>query len=343
MRIRCGNPCGITQTNTAACESLPSQISNFTLQFFGTVVKTEVDGVVDWSLPCGLDVGLPNNPRADGEGLACYFLRLFNDGIIGLTGPQGAAGANGANGLNAYTVTLQSFTQPSTGSPNTQVLTSYNPAILDGMNVFIEDSGWYEVTTNDVTGTLFVTLKQAVPGASAGNVIPVGRLVVPAGFQGNSIVGPTGPQGPAGPQGATGSTPSATNGFYFTNDGGATNYPVTAAYAAVGFTTSSPAVILPSAGTYLLTVTVAFKGLGAIVAADTFEAKLFNGTTAADVSGSEKITNTITVDQLSNLSINVIVTTATANNTISLYARASGGSIFEVTANKTTLSYVRLA
>src|SRR5258706_4602955 len=96
----CGSPCAITAANTAACETLPSQIENFTLQFFGTVFKTEVDGIVTWSLPCSLDVGLPNNPRGVDEGLACYFLRLFNDGIVGLTGPQGAAGTAGTNGTN---------------------------------------------------------------------------------------------------------------------------------------------------------------------------------------------------------------------------------------------------
>jgi hypothetical protein len=68
---------------------LPSQIQNFTQQFFGDVVKTEVDGQVIWSLPCDLDIGLPNNQRGAGEGLACYFLRLSEEGIIGLTGPQG--------------------------------------------------------------------------------------------------------------------------------------------------------------------------------------------------------------------------------------------------------------
>lgn len=139
------NPCRTHQHNTAACESLPSQISNFTAQFFGEVVKTEIDGAVAWSLPCGLETGLPNNPRGSGEGLACYFLRLFEEGIIGLTGPAGIQGTPGCNGFNAYTVTLLSFQQPTLAFPGVQVLTAFNPGILEGSYVFIATSGLYLV------------------------------------------------------------------------------------------------------------------------------------------------------------------------------------------------------
>ena len=82
--LQCDNPCAIVEHNTVQCESLPSRVENFTKNFFGDVVRTEVNGQVVWSLPCGLDVGLPANPRGLDEGLACYFLRLFNDGIVGL-------------------------------------------------------------------------------------------------------------------------------------------------------------------------------------------------------------------------------------------------------------------
>lgn len=88
----CDNPCAITQENTAACESLPSQLENFITQFFGEVIKTEVNGIVTWSLPCELNTGLPNNPRAAGEGLGCYLLRLIQNGVDGRTGPPGKSG-----------------------------------------------------------------------------------------------------------------------------------------------------------------------------------------------------------------------------------------------------------
>src|ERR1051326_215997 len=77
----CNNPCQVSGSNTPACESLPSALQNFIDNFFGEIIKTEVDGAVTWALPCNLGTGLPGNPRITGEGLACYFLRLFSDGI----------------------------------------------------------------------------------------------------------------------------------------------------------------------------------------------------------------------------------------------------------------------
>ena len=203
------NPCRTSQQNTAECESLPSQISNFTAQFFGEIVKTEIDGVVSWSLPCGLDVGLPNNPRGFGEGLACYFLRLFDEGIIGLTGPQGEKGLPGCNGFNAYAVTLQAFVQPAQGE-GVQVLTGFNPSMLSGSYVFIGTSGLYLINNADASGLLSLTLV-VQPVSPIGSVIAAGKLVVPSGPPGGpigpqGIQGETGPQGPVGPPGPQGET-----------------------------------------------------------------------------------------------------------------------------------------
>lgn len=97
----CHNPCGPLPKNTAQHELLYSQIENFTLNFFGDVVKTEIDGNTSWSLPCRLDIGLPSNPRGPTEPLGCYFLRLFN-GVTGLQGEDGAPGFNGHDGRVAY-------------------------------------------------------------------------------------------------------------------------------------------------------------------------------------------------------------------------------------------------
>lgn len=363
--------CKTSLTNTVACESLPSQIQNFTVQFFGTIVKTEVDGVVTWALPCGLDTGLPNNPRADGEGLACYFLRLFEDGIVGLTGPPGTTGTSGADGKNAYTVTLSSFTQPTTDDPNRQILTAYNPAILAGMTVFIESSGWYEVTLNDTSGALFVTLSKALDNAPS--VINAGKLVVPSGLDGETgLTGPQGNIGAPGPQGATGPTGatgppgatgpigpagnSATNftttfGSYFTSLG--TDYSLTTAYAEVDFTVSKAVIILPIVGTYLIGVVVGIQSDRGAVAGDQPDAifiKLTNTTVGSDLPGSEKQihfddlgANTQSIDHL-GLSINVIYTTTTANNRIVLMSNHSNfNRTADITNEETTLSFVRLA
>jgi len=177
--IQCDNPCGVTPANTARCESLPSQIENFTLQFFGTVIKTEIDGQVRWSLPCQLDVGLPGNPRAVDEGLACYFLRLFRDGIGGLKGDPGAPGAAGTSGNNAYAVTCQGFAQPTLSNPLVQIVIFANPAIVTGLYVFVQHSGYYLVTDVQPGGVLFATLVSPITSPAA--YISAGALVVPAG------------------------------------------------------------------------------------------------------------------------------------------------------------------
>jgi hypothetical protein len=177
--MQCSNPCGVTPGNTAACESLPSQIANFTAQFFGTVVKTEINGQVQWSLPCQLDVGLEGNPRAVDEGLACYFLRLFRDGIGGLKGDKGDDGTPGTSGNNAYTVVRQGFNQPTLANPLVQIVVSANPVIVAGLYIFVQNSGYYLVTDVQPGGVVFATL--VAVASNAQGFIVIGSLVVPTG------------------------------------------------------------------------------------------------------------------------------------------------------------------
>lgn len=336
---RCSeNPCAVQQENTPTCESLPSQVENFSKQFFGTVVKSEINGVVTWALPCNLDVGLPNNPRQLGEGLACYFLRLFGEGIVGLTGPQGNPGANGDNGRNAYTVTLQSFVQPTLGAPIIELLTQFNPAILAGLNVFIDTSGWYVVNNNDSSGALSLTLTQALPGASG--TITAGKLVVPAGVPGQSVVGPTGPQGTQGPQGNPGNTFSSVNDFYFAPIG--TDYNLQIVYAAVNFVNSSPQVLLPDAGTYLITAVVDVVGLAGVAASDIASFKLFDTSILGDIPGSEHMVSNLIDTQRSQVMINVIYETIQTNSSVALFGKATTADRIAAVALHTTLSFVRL-
>lgn len=73
----CGcNPCGEI-TCDPANEPLASALNNFIVAFFGSLTKTCVNNQVVWVLPCDLDSGFPGYPRVAGEGLACYFLRVF--------------------------------------------------------------------------------------------------------------------------------------------------------------------------------------------------------------------------------------------------------------------------
>lgn len=340
---RCGNPCGVSEQNSAACESLPSQIQNFTDQFFGTVVKTEVDGVVSWSLPCNLDVGLPANPRGVSEGLACYFLRLFLNGIVGLKGDTGATGADGTNGKNAYTVTLLSFTQPSMGSPLVQVTTQFNPAVVDGSYIFIATSGWYVVNGTDGNGVLFLQLVSPLSGAPA--TIAAGKLVVPAGIPGNSIMGPQGPVGPQGATGPAGSSFTTVHGT-FKDSGSGQDFSVPATYTLVAFPLGDTAeFLLPDTGTYLVNAMIPYTGIGAVSAsgANTVLFKLKNVSTTADVPASEFIVNFIHLDETRWAHITTLVTTSAANQTVGLYASAYSAGVVKIESGHTFMNYVRVS
>jgi len=73
----CGcNPCGEI-TCDPANEPLASALNNFIVAFFGSLTKVCVNNQVVWVLPCDLDSGIAGYPRIAGEGLACYFLRVF--------------------------------------------------------------------------------------------------------------------------------------------------------------------------------------------------------------------------------------------------------------------------
>lgn len=338
-QVSCTNPCAVTVTNTPACEALPSQISNFTDQFFGAVTKTEVDGQVRWVLPCNLETGLENNPRADAEGLACYFLRLFEEGITGATGPQGPAGGDGSDGRNAYTVTLQSFTQPTLGAPNIVLRTSYNPAVLTSLYIFVQGSGWYLVTNTDFSGNVWATLQRPLSGVSG--TIGAGRLVVPSGFPGESVVGPQGVQGVAGPQGTPGESFTAENSQV--NFAGGTDYALPVAYAAVNFVAGNPQVLLPTQGTYKITCTVAITAQAGVVAADVVSVKLYNVSNAVDVPASEQSINQLVDTQREQLVIDVLYTTDGNSKTVALYGNCTTAGAANLIAARTVINYVRLA
>lgn len=334
------DPCRNTSlTNTAACESLPSQISNFTAQFFGVVVKSEVNGEVVWTLPCSLDVGLPNNARGADEGLACYFLRLFEEGIVGLTGPQGDPGTAGTAGRNAYTVTLQAFAQPTSGEPNIQVLTAYNPAIMVGSYIFIQTSGWYQVTAVDPSGAVFATLFQALPGAPA--TIDAGKLVVLSGVPGASVTGDTGPAGPVGPAGTNATSFSVDNGEYFAPVGVDDNLGIS--YAAIDFTNSSPVVTLPNTGTYRVTVTADLVGLPTVLTSDRAFLKLYNTTLGADINGAEHAVSNFVDTARSSITIITRVITTAPNQMVALYGKADTADKIAVVALNTNMTFERLA
>jgi hypothetical protein len=333
--LQCNNPCGVGPRNSARCESLPSQIENFTLQFFGEVVKTEINGKVSWSLPCSLDVGLPNNPRGINEGLACYFLRLFHDGIVGLTGEDGEQGPAGANGNNAYSVTLAPFTQPTLASPLVHVTTAYNPALIANLYIFIQDSGWYQITATNGAGVLFLSLVQAVTGASGS--IPAGKLVVPSGVP---IVGKTGPQGPQGIQGPQGpSATESTNIFGQFNGLGGTDFPLPVSYAQVDFTLMPAQILIPTAGTYTIDYTVGITAQPGVATSSVAAFKLRNTSISLDVAGSFVAVSGFVNGEVGQAAISVIVTTSAPNQTIGIFGQFSVNAKANVTAALTTMTF----
>lgn len=350
--MQCGNPCGVGPKNTPQCESLPSQIQNFTDQFFGTVVKTEVNGQVVWSLPCQLDVGLPNNPRAEGEGLACYFLRLFRDGIGGLTGPKGDAGTPGTNGANTYTVTRQAFTQPTIENPLLQIVVVPNPSIIPGIGIFIQGSGSYLVTDTDPGGAVFVTLVS--PIESPLPVIPPGSLVVPVGVP-RAGIGPTGPPGatgPVGPQGLPGIPGSSTtneNGTYsaIRSDGSLpgvfTDYTFTGSWSIVDFGYEKPGFSPLGAATYLVTAVVPIYGEGTVTTADQIQVQLVTSDGLIYFQSTQFMSG-ISPGQTMLIPLTcVVTTTGSAGQKVQLRGYVNNAGAVSVLWVGTKISWVRIA
>jgi hypothetical protein len=355
--LRCDNPCHTAEHNTVVCESLPSRLENFTKNFFGDVVRTEINGEIVWSLPCGLDVGLPGNPRGVDEGLACYFLRLFNDGIIGLQGPQGFPGTPGCAGHNAYTVTLANFTTPNPGD-TVQVQTQYNPAILVGSYIFINGAGWYTITDAPPTG--LITMRLIVSLVGIGSTVSAGKLVVPSGAPGLSIPGPKGiqgiqgppgPQGQQGIQGIQGLTGPAGNST-LSNNGFVTGFgnadaSVTSAsptFAVVAFGAQNFEFVAPVAGVYFITVSFDLAGV-AVGAGDFVSFQLYDNHVGVVLPGSNVQVSSTSLATGGELPItfSALYTTNDFNVTISVRATTNSAGSFKAVADRSGLCWMQIA
>lgn len=262
MSSDCCNPCATPSTDCG--ESIPSQIANFTEAFFGTLTK-EVDeaGNVTWILPCGLDEGIGDNPRVSGEGLACYFMRLFEDGLVNIQGEKGDAGVDGQDGQSAFTTTTADFTEglPAPGNPVASIATVPCQAMLVGTNVFIPGSGWYQITASDTGTGLMSLIKLQNSGATrtVPLVITAGAFVIPTG-----MTGLTGATGATGAKGDTGATGAAGTSWTTANSGATSRLSANAATVANAWATVtfSPATPLSRtftlAGLYYVSILVQF-------------------------------------------------------------------------------------
>jgi hypothetical protein len=337
----CNNPCSVTETNTAACESLPSTIENFIAHFFGSVIKTETGGVVTWSLPCDLAVGLTNNPRLPDEGLACYFLRLFDEGITGLVGPKGDTGSAGADGNNAYSVTTTGFNQPTVGSPTFSVKMSANPAIMVGSTVFIQGSGWHSVTAIGGDWTVFLTLLEGLSGVTG--ALAAGKVVTVSGPRGlTGATGGQGIQGVPGPAGDAGDEYTPTHGII---RGVGANHVMTLAASLVQFGGTEVEITLPQPGNYLVEyiVGVIMDSTAATLPPERLTFTVWNATTAAFVPGISEIVRCFEPDEEGQVKMRSIVTTSNPNETLQLYGQISVAGKADVIAARSSVSYVRLS
>ncbi len=345
-------PCTECDESTAAVETLPSTLENFIRHFFGSVTKTEVNGEVTWTLPCNLDVGLTNNPRADGEGLACYFLRLFEEGLVGLTGPTGPTGESGFDGNNAYTLTTSQLTTPTLAEPHVQFNVIPSPVLSTGQTIFIAGCGWLQITNIFQDETVFATLLELID--SPVETISVGAIVLPTGPRGLTITGPqgatgaTGPQGPTGatgatgavgPTGATGAAGAAATSANSQIVGGTTDYTFTTSYAKVDFGTTDLEVTL-AAGTYLIIGKLEIVSTAA-AAPDVFGLKLYDVTNGADIAGSEQ-NYTIPASRRVPCNIEAIATLA-ASTTVNVYGINATAARGTVAYQYSKLIYIKLA
>lgn len=210
--INC-RPCSPCTTPSAEAEPLQSALDNFILAAFGEIDKALVNGKVEWTLPCNLEIGLQNNPRLPEEGLFCYLIRLIGGGIVGLTGPAGPTGAPGVNGQNGYAKTLANVAQPTMACPDIVVTVDQPGLFPTGVvaSAYIVNSGYYTVVSK--LGNQ-IALRLVIPVSPAPTVIPANSIIVLSGPRGaNGATGPAGAPGAAGPAGVAGPTgPAGTNG-----------------------------------------------------------------------------------------------------------------------------------
>lgn len=122
-------------------------------------------------------------------------------------------------------------------------------------------------------------------------------------------------------------------------DGTGTDYALTAAYAAVIFGTTSPAIVLPTAGTYLILANVSFKD--ALVLND-LHAKIRDVTHGADV-GAEKIVTVAGASgaRRTNLVLNELLT-VTEPTSVRLFAYNATSVSGSAESTTTNIQYVKL-
>lgn len=183
-------PCCPSTAPNAADEALDSQVANLIGKLFGFATKSiGQNGEVTWTLPCNLDGQIAGFPRLPGEGLLCYFLRFYADGITGAQGIPGIQGPVGPHGLSAYSTITAPFPQPTVEAPLFSFGVEHADWVCPQMILFVTNVGWARVEA--VTGnTVAAVLLRAINAPPA--TVPAGGSVAPTGPQGfGTVIQPT--------------------------------------------------------------------------------------------------------------------------------------------------------
>lgn len=110
--------------------------------------------------------------------------------IVGQAGPQGPQGfngldgTNGSNGVNSFSTLSVSFVQPNVAPAAGNTVTvsvSASAWMAIGQSIFIEQAGFFTVTSINSSTSVTISLRSA-SGVLPGQTVTSGRKISPAGF-----------------------------------------------------------------------------------------------------------------------------------------------------------------
>lgn len=260
---------------------------------------------------------------------------------VNIPGLEGLPGTNGLNGQSAFTITLGDILIPAAPGSNVvaPVLVGSTSWMVVGQILIIgqgpgaalANPGPATFQVVAITNPTTLTLKYlGYPGdAGVGLLISTGAYVSPAGVQSATVANPL-PVANGGTGGASVSaalTNLGLNTVPIAAYGSGAAYTITAVQAAVTMGGTSPAIVITTAGTWMLFARIRFDYVGKTFAANhTLTAKLRRtNNTPADVTNAtaSAVTPIITTQTYTHLAYSlppVVYVTVNATDAIALYA-----------------------
>ena len=117
----------------------------------------------------------------------------------------GSAGLDGSPGLNAYTVTIGDFIIPAIGANITFIVANSDWGVV-GQNIYVDAAGYFQVIAKPSSGSFTAQYLNYPSNINAGNLVPSGSGVSPAGIIGAGVLAP----GVVDPEGVVTGTPGQT-------------------------------------------------------------------------------------------------------------------------------------